>query len=137
MKKREEEPLSGNLVAMIDVVFQLIIFFVCTVSLQDSAVDARIRLAMAPHGKSVEVKNPLEIVIAINEKGGIFIGRNPISPELLRSILRKTMADSQQAIPIIISGDGRTKHEDIRRVMDICTSVGLYKIKFAAYKEKG
>ncbi len=32
-KAKEEEYLSGVLTAMIDVVFQLIIFFVCTIKL--------------------------------------------------------------------------------------------------------
>ena len=38
--------MTGNLTAMIDVVFQLIIFFVCTANLQDSAVNAEIKSAI-------------------------------------------------------------------------------------------
>ena len=51
MRKHPDEYMSGNLTAMIDVVFQLIIFFVATVSLQDTVSDERIRLAMAPSGR--------------------------------------------------------------------------------------
>ena len=56
MRKRQEIPLFGNLTAMIDVVFQIIIFFVCTSNLQSSSIDTRIELARAPHGQPVTKK---------------------------------------------------------------------------------
>ena len=56
MRRREEDFMTGNLVAMIDVVFQIIIFFVCTSHMQDTALDERIRLAMAPNGQAVTTR---------------------------------------------------------------------------------
>ena len=135
--QREEEYLSGNLTAMIDVVFQLIIFFVCTVNLQDSVTDDRISLAMAPHGKPVETKSPLEINVAVDGKGVISIARSPVSQDVLIKILRKAVADYGQQVPVVIRGDGGARHADIKRVMDACAGAGIWKIKFAAYKEKG
>ena len=136
-KQREEDYLSGNLTAMIDVVFQLIIFFVCTVNLQDSAIDDRISLAMAPHGRPVEKKNPLEINVSVGNNGIVYVARTPISQPVLISVLRKAVADYGQQIPVIIRGDGEAKHVDIKRVMDACAQAGIWKIKFAAYKERG
>jgi biopolymer transport protein ExbD len=57
MKKRADEP-GFNMTPMIDVVFQLIIFFVCTADMQQKAIDESIKLALAPHGKPVEQKDP-------------------------------------------------------------------------------
>jgi biopolymer transport protein ExbD len=136
-RPKEEDYLSGNLTAMIDVVFQLIIFFVCTVSMQDKAVDERIRLAMAPHGKAVENKNPLEINVDVDSKGRISIARTYISPGTLLSVLRKAVGEYGQQVPVIVRGDGQAIHEDIKKVMDACAQAGLWKIKFAALKEKG
>ncbi|MEI7437713.1 MAG: biopolymer transporter ExbD [bacterium] len=137
MRKEEEIPLSGNLTAMIDVVFQLIIFFVCTVKMQDDSVDARIRLAMAPHGVAVATKNPLQVTIDVDNRGRILLGNSLVEPNVLRAILKKAVADAHQAVPIIIRGDAKAPHKDIRRVMDVCTEAGLWKLEFAAYKEKG
>ena len=64
MKRRPAEG-SVNMTPMIDVVFQLIIFFVCTIELEKAAIDESIRLAMAPHGPAIEEKNPLEVVIDV------------------------------------------------------------------------
>ena len=136
-QQRAEEYLSGNLTAMIDVVFQLIIFFVCTVSMQDKAMDERIRLALAPHGKAVATKDPMEITVDVDSKGRISIAREYMSQGALLSILRKVEGEYGQQVPVIIRGDGETVHADIKKVMDACGSAGLWKIKFAALKEKG
>jgi biopolymer transport protein ExbD len=136
-KNREEEYLNGNLTAMIDVVFQLIIFFVCTVNLQDAGVDQSIRLAMAPHGEVVTKKNPLEIYIHVDKSGKISIARMPISEEMLYKMMKKVAGEyGADNVPIIIRGDAKTKHGEIRKAMDACARAGIWKIKIAALKEK-
>jgi biopolymer transport protein ExbD len=138
MRKRHEEYMSGNLTAMIDVVFQLIIFFVATVSLQDQTFDATLKLAMAPDGQPVTAKNPLEVVIDVNSEGQILMGRIRYDKNTLGAILRQTAGTyGSDNVPIIIRGDGRTRHQDIKTVMDQCTGAGMYRIKFAAVKEAG
>ncbi len=135
--QREEDYLSGNLTAMIDVVFQLIIFFVCTVNMQDKAIDERIKLAMAPNGKVDNKKNPYEVKIDISDKGVISIARFPMNTKLLTTILNKARADARGVeVPVLIRADGRVKHETVRRVMDACTEAKIWKIKFTALKEK-
>ena len=136
MRKREETYLSGNLTAMIDVVFQLIIFFVCTVSMQDAGYDETINLAMAPHGAAVKQKNPLEITIDVDSQGHVRIARFQQSLGMLTAILKKVVNEYGAAnVPVIIRGDGKTKHEQMRNVMDACGRAGVWKIKLAAYKE--
>lgn len=122
---------------MIDVVFQLVIFFVCTTKLQEAAVNDRVKLAMAPHGKPVEQKDPLEIHVAVDESGTISIARTALSEGMLVAVLKKSVADAGGQIPVIIRGDGNVKHADIKRVMDACARAGIWKIKFAALKERG
>jgi biopolymer transport protein ExbD len=39
--------------------------------------------------------------------------------------------------PIIIAGDAKVQHKWIRKVMDACTEVGIWKLKFMALKEPG
>jgi biopolymer transport protein ExbD len=135
--QREEEYLSGNLTAMIDVVFQLIIFFVCTVNMQDKAIDDRIQLAMAPNGKVDNKKNPYEVKIDVSDRGVISIARTPLSASMLTTILNKARADARGVdVPVLIRADGRVKHETVKKVMDACTAAKIWKIKFTALKEK-
>ena len=136
MKKRPDPPQHGNLIAMIDVVFQLVIFFVCTTKMQDSALDDGIKLAMAPHGIALEQKDPLEIQVAVDKDGTVSIARTRVSDGQLVSILTKARIEARGQVPVVIRGSEQTKHSDIKRVMDSCVRAGIWKIKFAALKEK-
>ena len=124
-----------NMTPMIDIVFQMIIFFVLTVEMERDALDERIRLAMSPHGPAVEERDPRTVTIDVSDRGRLSIGRVPVSPEQLLAIMRRTVADYGQTTPVVVRGDMDVQHENIRRAMDICSQAGLYKIKFAAIKE--
>ncbi len=125
---------------MIDVVFQMIIFFVCTVQLEKEAISEFIRLPDSPHGPMVtEAKDPRTITIEVDGQGDISIARTPLSEAKLRKVLAKTVIDYGAAgpsIPIRIRADGTAEHADVKRVLDACTAAGLYKISFVATKDK-
>ncbi|HDL77523.1 MAG TPA: biopolymer transporter ExbD [Lentisphaerae bacterium] len=124
-----------NMTPMIDIVFQMIIFFICTAELERTAVDETIKLALAPHGPAVEKKDPRTIVVDVDARGHIKIARVPLSVSTLKAILRKAVAEYGQGTPVVIRADGKTRHESIRRVMDACAAAGLWRVKFAAIKE--
>ena len=136
-KQREEEYMSGNLTAMIDVVFQLIIFFVCTVNMQEKAIDDSITLAMAPHGTAVVKKDPREINIDVDNSGRISIARERLSEARLTQILKKVAGEYGIDVPVIIRGDSKALHESVKGAMDACATAGFWKIKMGALKEKG
>ena len=124
---------------MIDVVFQMIIFFVCTVQLEKEAINEAINVPDAPHAPAVaQAKDPRTITIEVDHKGKVFIARTPLTLTKLKSVLKKTVADygvRGPSIPILIRADSGTKHLRVRQVMDACTSSGLYKIAFVAIKD--
>ncbi len=134
MKKRPDEP-GVNMTPMIDVVFQLIIFFVCTADMQQKALDESIKLAMAPHGKPVETKDPREITIEVDGKGRISIARTYMSADYLYTVMRKAVNEHGQSTPVVIRGDGLTLHQEVKAIMDACTKAGMWKVKFAAVKD--
>lgn len=140
MRKQEEPYLTGNLTAMIDVVFQLIIFFVVAISMQNSTMDESITLALAPDGTAETKKDPREVKIDVHKDGSLSIANQPMSASLLGAILKKTVADyggNPDAVPIILRGDEEVLHEKIQGALDACSEAGIVKIKFAALKEKG
>lgn len=134
--RRKMDEAGMNMTPMIDVVFQLIIFFVTTADLQNKSLDTKVRLAMAPHGPAVEKKDPREIVVDVDGDSHISIARTQMGVGTLKSILRKTVREQGQTIPVVIRGDGKANHEAIKSVMDACAAAGLWKVKFAALKEK-
>lgn len=129
-----------NMTPMIDVVFQMIIFFVCTVQLEKEAISEFILLPDSPHGPmETETKDPRTITIEVDDHGRIFIARTPLSEAKLRKVLTKTVGDYGQygpSIPIRIRADGGAEHASVKRVLDACTSAGLHKISFVATKDR-
>ncbi len=124
---------------MIDVVFQMIIFFVCTAQLEKEMIDESLRMPDAPHAPAVaEAKDPRTITIEVDAKGKVSIARTPLTVSRLRKILGKTVTDygvRGPSIPILIRADAAVRHVYVRQVMDACTGAGLYKIAFVAVKD--
>ena len=124
---------------MIDVVFQMIIFFVCTAQLEREMIDESLNMPDAPHAPAVaDAKDPRTITIEVDAKGKVSIARTPLTVSRLRKILEKTVADygvRGPSIPILIRADAATKHVAVKQVMDACTGAGLYKIAFVAVKD--
>lgn len=125
-----------DMTPMIDIVFQLIIFFVVTVDMQNKALETNVRMAMAPNGPVEEVKDPRTVVVDVEADGTISIMRTPLSEGQLYTVLKKAVNTSGQSTPVVIRGDLAAKHEIIKKVMDVCGKAGLWKLRFAALKEK-
>jgi biopolymer transport protein ExbD len=135
MRKHKDES-AMNMTPMIDVVFQLIIFFIVTIAQQQNELEMQLRMAMAPDGKAVERKDPRTITVDVDTEGRIFIARQRLSLPALRSVLINSVNRHGQTLPVVIRGDLSARHEYIRRVVDTCSAAGLWRIKFAAIKEK-
>jgi biopolymer transport protein ExbD len=141
MKRSFQKNASGgiNMTPMIDVVFQMIIFFVCTAQLEQEMFSEFIKLPDSPHAPELAgEKDPRTITIEVDAKGGVSIARTKLSIQKLRTVLTKTVTDYGElgiTIPILIRGDMNAHHASIKQVMDICTSAGLYKIAFVAVKD--
>jgi len=135
-KKKKKAASPGcecDMTPMIDVVFQLIIFFIVTLKMDENNPD--IELDDAPHGPTLKEVSPMTTVIEVDKKGRITMNNVPFSKNALFGYL-KSKYKKYGEYPILIRGDYRAKHNDIRGVMDLCTSAGLWRINFAAIKER-
>ncbi|MBN1672028.1 MAG: biopolymer transporter ExbD [Kiritimatiellae bacterium] len=135
-KRGRVEELRIDMTPMIDIVFQMIIFFVVTIELEKQLFTESIQLAQSPHGPMIEQKDPRTVVVEVDHKGHILIAQTEVTPLQFYAIMRKAVKAGGQTTPVLIRGDSRTRHEDIRRCIDACTRAGLWKVSFAAIKEK-
>lgn len=123
-----------DMTPMIDVVFQLIIFFIVTMKMEQDA-NPDIVLADAKHGPAIEEEDPRTMVVEVSRRGWISIRGAQLTRKKFASIMRGRFK-RYGAFPVLIRGDYRARHEDIRAVMDICSQIGIWRINFAATKEK-
>ena len=122
-----------DMTPMIDVVFQLIIFFIVAITVQKQ-FNPEIELPNAPRGREITGETPHTLVVEVNRKGWISIHGAQLSKNKLRDIVKRRF-DRYGQFPIMIRGDLETKHSDIKSVMDICASIGLWRVSFVAIKE--
>ena len=134
MPKLHGEPCELNMTPMIDVVFQLMIFFIVTIKLNQE-YNPDVKLEFGKYGPTIKQMADTTLVIEINRFGWTSIHNMMVSRENLAKLIRGRYNRYGQ-YPVLIRGDYRAKHKDIRAVMDMCTSAGIWKITFAAIKEK-
>ncbi len=135
-KSRNQEGCDLNMTPMIDVVFQLIIFFIVTITMTENR-NEDIRLERAPHGPEItnqDTSSPLTLVIEVDRRGRVSINNFPMTFTQLRDILDYRRR-RYNVFPIMIRADYRTQHRHVANVMGICTELGIGRVAFVAIKE--
>jgi biopolymer transport protein ExbD len=130
-KKIASEGCETDMTPMIDVVFQLIIFFIVTIKLDQDKKD--IELEMAKDGP--EIKGEATMVVEIDQHGWISMHGAQLTKRKFFDVM-KARYGRQGEFPVLIRADRRTKHEDVKTVMDICAGIGIWKVSFAAIKKR-
>ena len=144
MARKSQENPQLDMTPMIDVVFELIIFFVVTLT-EAQRKDETIELEDGKHGIVLvpEELPPthLQIDIASRDKRGkrlprgrISMGDREITPEEIGRRVKERMRKVGE-FPVLIRADYDVRHEVVARVMNACTANGIWKISFMATAE--
>ena len=124
-----------NLTSLIDVVFLLLIFFMVSTSfVKQSQISIRL-----PEAESMSVVEevPEQLDIMITADGTYLVnGRELINnrAETIRNALQKTSA-GRKDLPLTISADANTKHQDVVTAMDVAARIGFTKISIATVND--
>ena len=107
---------------MIDVVFQLLIFFIVTIKQEDicSKLNA---FRPAPDSKADKENQPELINILVSTQGFIMRGR-PVSLEGLEKDLA-LFARQSKSSPVLIRCTADSPHKYLVQALDICNKVGM------------
>ena len=109
---------------MIDVVFQLLIFFIVTLKQEDILAQLE---AMRPQPDPNPTPNPQEpLTILIGIQGLYFEGAIVTESRLQSSLER--IARMNRDTTVVIKCEERSRHGTLVRALDICNKVGLRKL---------
>ncbi|MFA4945194.1 MAG: biopolymer transporter ExbD [Lentisphaeria bacterium] len=136
MKKRAEETLETPITPMIDVVFQLIIFFVVSAAQQQELLDETIKLAKAQEIGAVSKKDPRTVTINVRQDGSANIANQPLRQPQLENILRAARTEFGTSVPIVIRCDAGAEYRHVAKVMEAVGKAGLYRVQIAAETTK-
>ena len=126
-----EEPEIG-LVAMIDCIFFLLMFFMlATTFKQQETMKRQKELQVQLPSAEASVLRPGAsadaLVLGVDRSGGLFVDARPVTVQQLHTILaREAAADPQRRIRI--DGDRNASYQHIVRVLDLCQLNGLVNV---------
>lgn len=149
--KRQNDGAALDMTPMIDVVFQLIIFFVVTLKTADT-INPDIVLEYGKDGPTLKADEfkipPLTIEVkryfahtkffggALN-RAVVSINGAIVSDGQLRALLKQTVTRRGTNFPLLIRADKDAHHEDVRKVMNLCAEAGIWQVSFLAMKDPG
>jgi biopolymer transport protein ExbD len=123
LRSQDDEEPTLNLTPMIDVVFQLLIFFMVATTFLDPEKEIGIELPPAEAGERVDGERD-EVVINVFADGRLYISGQEVSgDQLLRQLREAAQVNPQTAVTI--RGDRLVHHEKIVTIMDACGQAGL------------
>lgn len=127
-------PSELQLAPMLDVVFQLLIFFLVTFEFQRSEMDMSVSVPSAQEG--ADTKRALgEIIVNVRATGEVVVEGQVMSQARLKEKL-SAIARQHENQPIRLRGDAEASYQTIVEVIDTCQKAGIWNISFATQRKK-
>ena len=118
-----------DIAPLVDIIFQLLIFFMLTSSFVVSS-GIRVNLPKAVTSRMVESKT-LEIIVS--GENIIYINGKVFNPQELESVLKEVAARNQ---PLLIKADRRAQLGRVVEIWDMARNLGVSQVNIGTYKDK-
>lgn len=123
----EEETEEINMTPMLDVVFIMLIFFIVTASfVRESGIDVN-----RPDAATAVSKDRANILIAINDKGHVWINKRRVDIRAVTANIEGLKAEFPQAT-VVIQADKKATTDTLIKVMDASRAAGVFDVSIAA-----
>ena len=126
-RKRPEEKEEINMTPMLDVVFIMLIFFIVTASfVKEAGIDVN-----RPEAATAVKKERANILVAISDKGEIWINKRRIDERAVQANIERLHAENPQGT-VVIQADKKATTEVLIKVMDAARAAGVFDVSIAA-----
>ena len=123
----EQEEAEINMTPMLDVVFIMLIFFIVTASfVKEAGIDVS-----RPEAATAVKKERANILIAISEKGAIWINKRRVDVRAVQANVERLHAENPQGT-VVIQADKKATTDVLVKVMDGARAAGVYDVSIAA-----
>ena len=123
----EEEEAEINMTPMLDVVFIMLIFFIVTASfVKEAGIDVN-----RPEAATAVKKERANILIAISDKGEIWINKRRVDVRAVQANVERLHAENPQGT-VVIQADKKATTDVLIKVMDGARAAGVYDVSIAA-----
>jgi biopolymer transport protein ExbD len=141
-----------NLVPLLDLVFQLIMFFMICVNFVSAQLNEEIKLPVAQSARAMDKAEIEVLVLNMDDKGKVYVvgQQKPLATVGEKKyFLRQYFADAKRTAQaqgdrkgqvkttVIIRGDRYADYADLFELMALCKSAGFRKMQLRANTMKG
>lgn len=130
-KSRALESLT--MTPLIDVVFNLLIFFLIASKFAEEERELPVRLPEASEAKPL-VSRPQELFINIDENGRYFVGGRTLSLKELETVLFEAWSANPSRTSVIIRADERCRLQFVVAAMNACKKARITDYRLATRK---
>ncbi|MBX3388611.1 MAG: biopolymer transporter ExbD [Phycisphaeraceae bacterium] len=114
--------LHIDFVPMVDVLFNLLIFFLIATSMVQAEREMRIALPQAAASGPITAALR-DIVINVNAEGKAFVGGKEMDDAALSQLLRKALETNPEQ-KVNVRGDRSASYASVAHVLDVCKGAG-------------
>ena len=130
MPEPDDEDAKFAMAPMIDMVFLLLVFFMCTSTLS-AKTGLKMMLPFASKG-SVPKERPDRYVVNIMPDGTLYSGQDPIAIDALKGDVKSYLAENPRA-KVYLRADGTAPHREVKKVMTAMAEAGVDDFIFGVY----
>jgi biopolymer transport protein ExbD len=129
LRRRVAEPEDFAMTPMIDMVFLLLVFFMCVSSLAQA--EKRVPVAV-PESHQARVPEDLTDrgVVAVLADGQVLLGQRPVALDELRGVLRAEVARRPE-LRVVVRAERSVPYGEIQRVLRACAEAGVVTVVYA------
>ncbi len=131
---QDEDSYDVPLTPLIDVVFQLLIFFLVATNFVRKEIDQKIQLPKAAAGEKQE-RVPQNLIINVRQDGTVVVNGRVVEPERLR-LLVTTWHENNKGKAVCIRGDGQVPYARVMKIMGLCKAVGVTRVDLPVEEER-
>lgn len=137
LPKRRTDTEEMDLTPMVDVVFQLLIFFMVTASFSmqksiSAPTPEQNKKGVARSLQTPDDMQEVAVVVRIDNRNGVTVDDEPVGdlsdlPDVLRDRMRK-----EQKSEMVVFADGDAQHRAVVTVIDAANAVGMQRIRLSS-----
>lgn len=125
---RESDVESGihiDFVPMVDVLFNLLIFFLLATTIAQVEREMQVALPYASEDSSLPISAALrELVVNVDAGGEMVVNGRSIAPEDLAALVRELVAGNPEQ-KVTVRGDRSTAYANVVKALDVCKGAGV------------
>ena len=119
-----------NMTPMIDVVFQLIIFFLLSSHLAKQEKEVPLPLPAAASGKAEAADDRPRLTVNVLADGTLLVANRAVTPEDLTPLLAERRSAHGEALEVRIRGDRGVLYGRVEPVLLACVKAGIWNVAY-------